>query len=61
MIVDGHIDEVDGDGLELRNTKKQCVRLPNSEVLLSIQSGLVHLTDGQTGDIVRLLQFSMSL
>lgn len=53
MIVDCHIDDV--DGLELCNTQQQCVRLPNSEMLLSIQSGLVHLTDGQANDIVRLL------
>lgn len=55
MIVGCHINEDDGDGLELRNTQQQCVRLPNSEMLLSLQLGLVQLTDGQADDIVRLL------
>ena len=28
MIVDCHIDDVVGDGLELRNTQQQCVTVP---------------------------------
>jgi hypothetical protein len=46
MIVGCHIN--DGDGLQLRNTQQQCVRFPNSEMLLSPQSGLVNLTDGHS-------------
>ncbi|KAG1952330.1 gag-pol fusion protein [Pimephales promelas] len=48
--------EADEDGLVLRNAPQQSTRLRNSELLKTLPSYLVHLSDDQRQDVIQLIK-----
>lgn len=53
--------DIDADGLNLQSSLVLAGRLNNSKVLENLNSQLVHLCDPQQTDIVKFINFFMSL
>ena len=56
VLCSSDLEEHDEDGLQLRNSLPQCERLSNSVMLTQLGSLTEHLDDGQTKDLVALIE-----